>query len=69
MFNKIHSMHSANDYLMFLGLQFSAENTELLTTLGLLFLQNGEYHKAFELLGKALTYDPENYKVTGYKIV
>lgn len=44
------------------GLQFSAENTELLTTLGLLFLQNEEYHKAFELLGKALTYNPENYK-------
>ncbi|XP_008335286.2 BBSome complex member BBS4 isoform X2 [Cynoglossus semilaevis] len=38
------------------------ENTELLTTLGLLYLQLGKYQKAFEHLGNALTYDPNNYK-------
>nr|XP_054096448.1 Bardet-Biedl syndrome 4 protein isoform X6 [Callithrix jacchus] len=41
---------------------FSPENTELLTTLGLLYLQLGIYQKAFEHLGNALTYDPTNYK-------
>ncbi|XP_062255039.1 Bardet-Biedl syndrome 4 protein isoform X1 [Platichthys flesus] len=38
------------------------ENTELLTTLGLLFLQLGKYQRAFEHLGNALTFDPNNYK-------
>ncbi|KAM8972208.1 BBSome complex member BBS4 [Pelodytes ibericus] len=44
------------------ALQLSPENTELLTTLGLLYLQNGLYQKAFEYLGNALTYDPSNFK-------
>ncbi|XP_015413960.1 PREDICTED: Bardet-Biedl syndrome 4 protein isoform X3 [Myotis davidii] len=44
------------------AVEFSPENTELLTTLGLLYLQVGIYQKAFEHLGKALTYDPVNYK-------
>ncbi|XP_063782556.1 Bardet-Biedl syndrome 4 protein isoform X2 [Pseudophryne corroboree] len=44
------------------ALQLSPESTELLTTLGLLYLQNGLYQKAFEFLGNALTYDPSNYK-------
>ncbi|XP_053320997.1 Bardet-Biedl syndrome 4 protein [Spea bombifrons] len=44
------------------ALQLSPESTELLTTLGLLYLQNGLYQKAFEYLGNALTYDPSNYK-------
>ncbi|KAM6979533.1 BBSome complex member BBS4 [Aplochiton taeniatus] len=43
------------------AVEFSPENTELLTTLGLLFLQLGKYQKAFEHLGNALTYDPNNY--------
>ncbi|XP_029420925.1 Bardet-Biedl syndrome 4 protein isoform X3 [Nannospalax galili] len=44
------------------AVEFSPENTELLTTLGLLYLQLGVYQKAFEHLGNALTYDPTNYK-------
>ncbi|XP_014310495.1 Bardet-Biedl syndrome 4 protein [Myotis lucifugus] len=44
------------------AVEFSPENTELLTTLGLLYLQVGFYKKAFEHLGNALTYDPINYK-------
>ncbi|KAJ7994670.1 hypothetical protein DPEC_G00251880 [Dallia pectoralis] len=44
------------------AVEFSPENTELLTTLGLLYLQLGKYQKAFEHLGNALTYDPNNYK-------
>ncbi|XP_029806467.1 Bardet-Biedl syndrome 4 protein isoform X3 [Suricata suricatta] len=44
------------------AVEFSPENTELLTTLGLLYLQLGIYQKAFEHLGNALTYDPTNYK-------
>ncbi|KAI5614867.1 Bardet-Biedl syndrome 4 protein [Silurus asotus] len=41
---------------------FSPENTELLTTLGLLYMQLGKYQRAFEHLGNALTYDANNYK-------
>ncbi|XP_066244639.1 Bardet-Biedl syndrome 4 protein isoform X2 [Saccopteryx leptura] len=44
------------------AVEFSPENTELLTTLGLLYLQLGIHKKAFEHLGNALTYDPTNYK-------
>ncbi|XP_074088767.1 BBSome complex member BBS4 isoform X5 [Macrotis lagotis] len=44
------------------AVEFSPENTELLTTLGLLYLQLGIYQKAFEHLGNALTFDPTNYK-------
>ncbi|XP_054627631.1 Bardet-Biedl syndrome 4 protein isoform X2 [Dunckerocampus dactyliophorus] len=44
------------------AVEFSPENTELLTTLGLLFLSLGKYQKAFEHLGNALTFDPNNYK-------
>ncbi|XP_034015765.1 LOW QUALITY PROTEIN: Bardet-Biedl syndrome 4 protein-like [Thalassophryne amazonica] len=44
------------------AVEFSPENTELLTTLGLLFLQLGKYQKAFKHLGNALTFDPNNYK-------
>ncbi|XP_058854512.1 Bardet-Biedl syndrome 4 protein-like [Acipenser ruthenus] len=44
------------------AVEFSPENTDLLTTLGLLYLQLGVYQKAFEHLGNALTYDPNNYK-------
>nr|XP_014339446.1 PREDICTED: Bardet-Biedl syndrome 4 protein isoform X2 [Latimeria chalumnae] len=44
------------------AVEFFPENTELLTTLGLLYLQFGVYQKAFEHLGNALTYDPSNYR-------
>ncbi|NXL98736.1 BBS4 protein, partial [Tyrannus savana] len=46
------------------AVEFSPENTDLLTALGLLYLQTGDYQKAFEHLGNALTYDPGNYKAT-----
>nr|XP_029502413.1 Bardet-Biedl syndrome 4 protein-like [Oncorhynchus nerka] len=48
------------------AVEFSPENAELLTTLGLLYLQLGKYQKAFEHLGNALTHDPNNYKVSGH---
>lgn len=44
------------------AVEYSPENAELLTTLGLLYLQLGVYQKAFEHLGNALTYNPNNYK-------
>ncbi|XP_076809666.1 BBSome complex member BBS4-like isoform X1 [Clavelina lepadiformis] len=44
------------------AVEFSPENTELLTSLGLLHLRKNNFHRAFELLGQALTFDPENYK-------
>ncbi|XP_022103425.1 Bardet-Biedl syndrome 4 protein-like isoform X2 [Acanthaster planci] len=44
------------------AIEFSPENPELLTTLGLLYLQVNQYQRAFEHLGNALTYDPSNVK-------
>ncbi|KAA0724790.1 Bardet-Biedl syndrome 4 protein [Triplophysa tibetana] len=44
------------------AVEFSPENTELLGTLGLLYMQLCKYQKAFEHLGNALTYDPNNFK-------
>ena len=44
------------------ALEFSPENPELLTTLGLLFLRIGENNKAFDYLGASLTMDPRNPK-------
>uniref|UniRef100_A0A7S1QZ06 Bardet-Biedl syndrome 4 protein homolog n=1 Tax=Neobodo designis TaxID=312471 RepID=A0A7S1QZ06_NEODS len=44
------------------ALEFSPENPELLTTVGLLFLRMGENKKAFDYLGSALTVDPRNPK-------
>ena len=41
----------------------SPEDPELLATLGLLYLEEGQPQKAFESLGSALTYDPSNNKV------
>ncbi|CAB4013157.1 Bardet-Biedl syndrome 4 [Paramuricea clavata] len=40
------------------AVEYSPENPDLMTTLGLLFLQVGQTQKAFEHLGNALTYDP-----------
>ena len=42
------------------AIEFSPENPELLTTLGLLYLQMNQSQKAFEQLGNALAYDPGN---------
>ena len=44
------------------ALDFSPENPELLTTIGLLFLRLNESNRAFEYLGNALTHDPKNAK-------
>lgn len=44
------------------ALEFSPESPELLTTVGLLHLQQGDNHKAFESLGNALTHDPRDPK-------
>ena len=44
------------------ALEFSPENPELLTAVGLLFLRLGKNFKAFEYLGNSLTHDPVNPK-------
>jgi len=44
------------------ALDFSPENPELLTTVGLLYLRLGENFKAFDYLGNSLTHDPRNPK-------
>lgn len=44
------------------AIEFSPENPDLMTTLGLLYLELGQTSKAFEHLGNALTYDPSNVK-------
>ncbi|XP_041535569.1 Bardet-Biedl syndrome 4 protein isoform X3 [Microtus oregoni] len=65
MLGKIHLLEGDLDKAIEIykkAVEFSPENTDLLTTLGLLYLQLGVYQKAFEHLGNALTYDPANYK-------
>ncbi|XP_062062482.1 Bardet-Biedl syndrome 4 protein isoform X2 [Lepus europaeus] len=65
MLGKVHLLEGDLDQAIGIyrkAVEFSPENTELLTTLGLLYLQLGIYQKAFEYLGNALTYDPTNYK-------
>eukprot|EP00759_Apiculatamorpha_spiralis_P038818 PhF_6_TR37857/c0_g1_i1/m.56384/K16531/BBS4; Bardet-Biedl syndrome 4 protein len=44
------------------ALDYSPENPELLTTVGLLYLRMGENFKAFDYLGNSLTHDPRNPK-------
>ena len=44
--------------------RFSPENPEMLTTLGLLYLQMGENYRAFDYLGNSLTHDPKNARVS-----
>ncbi|OPJ70001.1 Bardet-Biedl syndrome 4 protein [Patagioenas fasciata monilis] len=67
MLGKIHLLEGKTDKAIEVykkAVEFSPENTDLLTTLGLLYLQREDYQKAFEHLGNALTYDPGNYKAT-----
>lgn len=45
------------------ALEYSPQNPELLTTVGLLYLRIHENHRAFDYLGNALTYDAKNPKV------
>lgn len=42
------------------ALDFSPENPEILTTVGLLYLQLGENYRAFDFLGNSLTHDVKN---------
>ncbi|XP_071092197.1 BBSome complex member BBS4-like isoform X1 [Haliotis cracherodii] len=44
------------------AVDYSSENPDLLTTLGLLYMQIGQYQKAFENLGNAMTFDPTHTK-------
>merc|ERR1719353_2307291 len=44
------------------ALEFSPENPEILTTVGLLYLRLGENYRAFDYLGNSLTHDPKNPK-------
>ncbi|CAD7966882.1 unnamed protein product [Amoebophrya sp. A25] len=44
------------------ALEFSPENPEILTTLGILYLRMGESLVAFDHLGNSLTYNPRNPK-------
>ncbi|XP_068000400.1 Bardet-Biedl syndrome 4 protein isoform X3 [Melanerpes formicivorus] len=67
MLGKIHLLEGETEKAIEVykkAVEFSPENTELLTSLGLLYLQLGDYQRAFEHLGNALTYDPGNYKAT-----
>ncbi len=62
---KIHSLRE--DYeaaidVYLEALEFSPENPELLTTIGLVYLRLGQSQKAFEYLGNSLTLDPRNPK-------
>ncbi|GFO42972.1 Bardet-Biedl syndrome 4 protein-like, partial [Plakobranchus ocellatus] len=44
------------------AVEYSPENPDLLTTLGLLYMQVNQYQKAFENLGNAMTFDPSHTK-------
>jgi Bardet-Biedl syndrome 4 protein len=44
------------------ALEFSPENPEVLTTIGLLYLRMGESFRAFDYLGNSLTHDPRDPK-------
>ncbi|TMW64964.1 hypothetical protein Poli38472_009131 [Pythium oligandrum] len=62
---KVHTLRedfkaAINVYLE--ALEFSPENPEILTTLGLLYLRIGENFRAFDYLGNSLTHDPRSAK-------
>ena len=42
------------------ALNYSPENVELFTTLGLMYLQLEDTRKAFDYFGRALTYNPKD---------
>ncbi|XP_076112838.1 BBSome complex member BBS4-like [Mytilus galloprovincialis] len=44
------------------AVEYSPENPDMLTTLGLLYMQVTQFQKAFENLGNAMTYDPSHVK-------
>ena len=45
------------------AIEYFPDNSDLLTTLGLLYLHVGDHQKAFENLGSALAFDPVHSKV------
>lgn len=55
-------MHDYNSAIEVYGeaLQHSPENTEVLTTLGILYLRANESEVAFSHLGNSLCHDPKN---------
>eukprot|EP00891_Asterochloris_glomerata_P000027 jgi/Astpho2/27/fgenesh1_pm.00001_%23_4_t len=48
--------------VLFTALQFSPDSSEVLTTIGLLYLRMGDNMRAFEYLGSSLAHDPRNPK-------
>jgi len=46
------------------AIEFSPENPDLLTTLGVLYLQTGQNQRAFDQFGTSLSYDVTNVKAT-----
>jgi Bardet-Biedl syndrome 4 protein len=44
------------------GLDFSPDNSEIMTTIGLLYIRTGDNIQAFDYLGKSLDHDPRNPK-------
>ena len=71
-----HHTHTATHHSVFIPLSIYSpicvfimsyrhfpENSDLLATLGLLYLEAGQPKKAFQYLGNSLTYDPCNTKV------
>ncbi len=39
------------------ALEIASDNVDILTSLGLLYLQTGSHQQAFEVVGRALSYD------------
>ncbi|XP_060081334.1 Bardet-Biedl syndrome 4 protein-like [Ylistrum balloti] len=65
MLGKIHLMEgdiNAAIEIYKQAVEYSPENPDMLTTLGLLYMQIGQYQKAFENLGNAMTYDATHVK-------
>jgi Bardet-Biedl syndrome 4 protein len=42
--------------------EFNVESSDVLTSLGLLYMKERQYQKSFEALGNALTFNPTHYK-------
>ena len=62
---KVHALkeeHATAIEVLTEALEFSPENPELLTSIGLLYLRMGENYRAFDFLGNSLTHDPTNAK-------
>ena len=58
----LQSKYKAALDILFAALQLNPDSSELLTTIGLLYLRTGENMRAFEFLGNSLAHDPRNPK-------